>query len=77
MFWEVKIMHKFAVSVYEIFGRAIVRFNDRSFAVYDAYKLTRNWFRMSNDGFFRYYGFNYVPSSNMQRWYRRKYFGEN
>lgn len=67
----------FVVSVNETnFAIVIVKYNSGKTRMYDSYELTKNWFTMSNDAFYDYYGFNYIPSASMQRWYRKKYFGE-
>ena len=67
----------FVTSVNETyFGSVIVKYDSGKIKMYDAYELTESWFRMSNDAFYEYYGFNYIPSIKMQRWYRKKYFGE-
>lgn len=44
-------------------GRVIIVLdeNDREIEKHDAVQLAMNWFRMTNDGFFQLYGFNWVP----------------
>ena len=39
----------------------IVSFSDGSTKTFDALKLTREWLEMSNDVFYRIYGFNFNP----------------
>lgn len=69
-------MDDFVTSVNETyFGRVIVKYDSGKTRTYDAQKLTESWFNMSNEGFYITYGFNYIPSSKMQLWYRKKYFG--
>ena len=70
-------MIDFVTSVNETyFNTVIVKYKSGKIKTYDAYELTKNWFRTSNDVFYDFYGFNYIPSEKMQRWYRRKYFKE-
>lgn len=38
-----------------------VKYSDGSVKTYDAVKLGCKWFQMSNDAFFRIYGFNFNP----------------
>lgn len=69
-------MNDFVVNVEETyFSKVIVKYNSGKTKVYDAQELTESWFNMSNEGFYNTYGFNYIPSSKMQSWYRKKYFG--
>ena len=69
-------MINFVVNVEETyFSKVIVKYNSGKTKVYDAQELTESWFNMSNEGFYNTYGFNYIPSSKMQLWYRKKYFG--
>lgn len=70
-------MIDFVISVNETYSnKVIVKYESGKIKTYDAYELTKNWFRMSNDTFYNYFGFNYIPSAKMQKWYRRKYFKE-
>lgn len=62
-------VEEYIVSVYVYWKSGKVK-------IYDAKELTYTWFNTSNDRFYELYGFNYVPSSVYQDWYRRKYFGE-
>ena len=59
-----------------LFNTVIVKYDSGKVRIYDAYELTKSWFRNSNDAFYDYYGFSYIPSSKMQTWYRKKYYGE-
>ena len=46
--------------------------------VYSKKKLTLDWFQMSNDGFFKLYGFNFNPHDypGLYMWGRKTLFGE-
>lgn len=56
----------------EIETSLIVKYNDGTQEVYGAIKLAVDWLRMSNDSFYSIYGFNYVPSKNIQQIARQK-----
>lgn len=57
---------KFALGMQEIAGILVVKYDDGTFGNYNAYKLAKDWLRMSNDSFYSVYGFNYVPSQAIQ-----------
>ena len=39
----------------------LVKFSDDTYKSYDAIKMGCEWFKMSNDAFYEYYGFNFNP----------------
>lgn len=50
-----------AVSTKHAAGMIVVEWSDGTMNIYDAFKLGRSWFKMSNDAFFQAYGFNFNP----------------
>lgn len=46
---------------------------------YSKHQLCLDWFRMSNDGFFELYGFNFNPHEypGLYEWGRKYLYGEN
>lgn len=52
---------KYAVSQNVFLNTLTVKFSDGSVKYYDALKMAVQWFKMSNDGFYCRYGFNFNP----------------
>lgn len=53
---------KIVTDVKEIGKTVYVFFSNGSREEYDSINLAARWLKMSNDNFYREYGFNYVPS---------------
>lgn len=52
---------KYAVNQELVGNTLIVKFSDGSENYYNITDLGCDWFRMTNDSFFDYYGFNFNP----------------
>lgn len=58
---------KFAESQSVLLGTLLVKWSDGTTSTYSATDMGVEWFKMSNDDFFKKYGFNFNPHEKCRR----------